>query len=286
MMQYFQVYFQCLLICVLLQISFAFNATDCPVCFRIIKACKPSLYPATVVKKRTNIDLLKKFCSHSKTLYVEEAKFCYDMDSFHHELSRLFSMKADENRICKKVFGLNPNFCPTSPAASGLSVIGSTFKPSEGSNVDSDTLYKVEYETTVNITVDNLSSNNSCDNMTLSSGGNDGSINLVNVTVEENNESNVTGVGTEQPHASSSGNATTDRAVDDSGLFLPQNGEDYMCVFRPRHPRVFNPYYEYYECSIMEAAIYSSRSGEVFKRDSSSIKKKKREVFNPDVVYI
>lgn len=204
------------------------------------------------------MDLLKKYCSMTKSIYVEEVKFCYDLETFQHEISRLMSMNATENRICKKVYGLNPNFCAISAAASGFSTSGSTFKPTESAIADTDVLYQSQYE--------KVSNHNSSE--TEPSVG----------AADDDRNDKVT-----SPNAAES--SLPARPVNEAGLFLPDKDEEIMCVLRTRHPRVFNFYYDFYECSILDSVVYSCSTGEVFKTNTTNLKKKKREVFNPDVIY-
>ncbi len=84
----------------------AFNETQCPVCFRVVKASK-SLGESTNTKPSISFE---KYCALA-SLPVDEMKFCYDIDSFKRDLMKLFDFGADEGRICKRVFKENPNFC-------------------------------------------------------------------------------------------------------------------------------------------------------------------------------
>ena len=60
----------------------------------------------------TNAEVFHRYCNISK-LPVDERKFCYDTDSIRKEIYRLMDLGATEDRICRKVHKINPDFCKT-----------------------------------------------------------------------------------------------------------------------------------------------------------------------------
>ena len=106
----------------------------CPVCERIIRTVRRSAKDAKNVyseeissfdtnggksshKIRTSTvssdkEIFIRYCQLSK-LPVEERKFCYDTETNRKEIFRLLDLGADENRICRKVKKINPDFCNT-----------------------------------------------------------------------------------------------------------------------------------------------------------------------------
>ncbi len=54
----------------------------------------------------------ERYCS-LRNLSVDDQQFCYNTDSVKNELLRLLDLGADENRVCKKVYQINPDFCRT-----------------------------------------------------------------------------------------------------------------------------------------------------------------------------
>ena len=75
------------------------------VCLRIIRAIKRELKHSESSSK-----YLDRYCS-LKNLPVDEQKFCYNTDTIRRELIRLLDMGADEQRVCKKFYSINPDFC-------------------------------------------------------------------------------------------------------------------------------------------------------------------------------
>ena len=57
-----------------------------------------------------NSEAFEKYCV-IPTLDVEEQKFCYNTDTLRMDILRLLDLGADENRLCKKVKSINPDFC-------------------------------------------------------------------------------------------------------------------------------------------------------------------------------
>lgn len=58
------------------------------------------------------IDSLNSYCQ-LQTISVEDQKFCYNIDTIKGDLQRLLSLGANDDRICKKVKSVNPDFCVT-----------------------------------------------------------------------------------------------------------------------------------------------------------------------------
>ena len=72
------------------------------VCFRLIRAVRGSGDPAT--------KSLDRYCN-LESISVEEQQFCYNTQGFRSDILRMLDLGADENRICKKVHSINPDFC-------------------------------------------------------------------------------------------------------------------------------------------------------------------------------
>ena len=53
---------------------------------------------------------LNRYCN-LETISVEEQQFCYNTQGFRSDMLRMLELGADENRICKKVNNINPDFC-------------------------------------------------------------------------------------------------------------------------------------------------------------------------------
>ena len=75
------------------------------VCLRVIRAIRRELK-----NSESSAKYLDRYCS-LKQLPVDEQKFCYNTDTIRRELVRLIDMGADENRVCKKLNSINPDFC-------------------------------------------------------------------------------------------------------------------------------------------------------------------------------
>lgn len=76
------------------------------VCVRMMKSIK-SYASAQGIK---NSEGFEKYCA-IPTLDVDEQKFCYNTDTLRMDILRLLDLGADENRLCKKVKSINPDFC-------------------------------------------------------------------------------------------------------------------------------------------------------------------------------
>ena len=63
-----------------------------------------------------NEKVFERYCNLSK-LSVEEKKFCYDTESIRKDIFRMMELGATEERICKKVNKVNPDFCKTLAAS-------------------------------------------------------------------------------------------------------------------------------------------------------------------------
>jgi hypothetical protein len=74
-----------------------------PVCSRVIKASRE-------LSTDKPSKLFEKYCSLS-ILSNEEQQFCYNSQGFQSEISRLLDLGADEKRICKRIYKINPDFC-------------------------------------------------------------------------------------------------------------------------------------------------------------------------------
>lgn len=55
---------------------------------------------------------LNRYCT-LQTISVEDQKFCYDIDNIKADISRMLKLGAEDERICRKVKSINPNFCAT-----------------------------------------------------------------------------------------------------------------------------------------------------------------------------
>ncbi len=55
-------------------------------------------------------ETLSRYCL-LQTISVEDQKFCYDIDNIKGEVSRLLKLGASDERICRKIKSINPNFC-------------------------------------------------------------------------------------------------------------------------------------------------------------------------------
>ncbi len=55
---------------------------------------------------------------------MEDAKFCYDIDTIQMELKRLFDLGANDDRICRRVYSMNPHFCGGSSVKAGAKQSG------------------------------------------------------------------------------------------------------------------------------------------------------------------
>lgn len=88
----------------------ALTESECPVCFRVVRAAKALGASSGAGSSGSSANSFERYCSLN-TLEVSEAKFCYDTDSFKKDMMKLFDFGADEKRICKRVFKENPNFC-------------------------------------------------------------------------------------------------------------------------------------------------------------------------------
>ena len=55
-------------------------------------------------------DVLSRYCS-LQTISVEDQKFCYDIENIKGEINRLLTLGASDERICRKVKAINPDFC-------------------------------------------------------------------------------------------------------------------------------------------------------------------------------
>ena len=49
-------------------------------------------------------------------ILVDEQRFCYNIETVKLDLNRMLLMNADENRICKKVKSINPEWCTAKQA--------------------------------------------------------------------------------------------------------------------------------------------------------------------------
>ena len=99
------------------------EASDCPVCFRVITASIE--YGKTMkddISQRSKISVtdlgesaaskaFQKYCDLESSLEVEEQQFCYNVGNVRNEIYRLLDMKASVKRICNKVKSMNPDFC-------------------------------------------------------------------------------------------------------------------------------------------------------------------------------
>jgi hypothetical protein len=74
-----------------------------PVCSRVIKASRE-------LSTDKPSKLFEKYCSLS-ILSNEEQQFCYNSQGFQSEINRLLDLGADDKRICKKIYNINPDFC-------------------------------------------------------------------------------------------------------------------------------------------------------------------------------
>ncbi len=57
-------------------------------------------------------DSLERYCKLDN-LAVEDSKFCYDINTIQQEITRLLKFGASDERICKKLKAINPDFCIT-----------------------------------------------------------------------------------------------------------------------------------------------------------------------------
>ncbi len=55
-------------------------------------------------------EALEGYCK-LENISIEDEKFCYDIDSIKADIKRLLTLGADDDRICKKVKSINPDFC-------------------------------------------------------------------------------------------------------------------------------------------------------------------------------
>lgn len=77
-------------------------------CERVIRASKELGTKQGVATSAA----LEKYCD-VPTIEVDEQKFCYNIATLKKEVNRLLDLGADENRVCKKVKSVNPDFCLT-----------------------------------------------------------------------------------------------------------------------------------------------------------------------------
>ena len=75
-------------------------------CYRVVRAARK----LGAASNESGADAFVRYCT-LESLPVDEAKLCYDVDSFKQDILNLFNYGADENRICKKVHSINYNFC-------------------------------------------------------------------------------------------------------------------------------------------------------------------------------
>jgi hypothetical protein len=61
-------------------------------------------------EKSTSFDALYRYCS-LQNLAIEDAKFCYNIDTIKGEINRMMTLGANDERICKKIKSVNPDFC-------------------------------------------------------------------------------------------------------------------------------------------------------------------------------
>jgi hypothetical protein len=97
-----------------LSIIFAFRQYYPPihqkVCIRVIRAAQSLSQKDSTLSKAS---ALQQYCQLPQ-LGVEDAKFCYDIDTIQKELKRLLDLGANEDRICRRVYAVNPHFCMSS----------------------------------------------------------------------------------------------------------------------------------------------------------------------------
>jgi hypothetical protein len=46
-----------------------------------------------------------------ENIATEEQQLCYNISTFYNELKRLLMLGVDDQRLCKKVHSMNPDFC-------------------------------------------------------------------------------------------------------------------------------------------------------------------------------
>jgi hypothetical protein len=62
---------------------------------------------------KSNVTLFNKltqYCS-LQNIDIEDLKFCYNIENMKESMNRILSLTDDENRICKKLKEVNPDFC-------------------------------------------------------------------------------------------------------------------------------------------------------------------------------
>lgn len=81
------------------------------VCLRVLRASRD----LTKQDKSGTLSVpeaLAKYCQ-LQNIPVEDQQFCYNIDTMLKDLSRLISLGATDNRICKRIKSTNPHFCST-----------------------------------------------------------------------------------------------------------------------------------------------------------------------------
>ncbi len=79
---------------------------NCPICNRVIRAVN-----YFSIKNNVKADVaLDKYCKLT-SLEVDEQRFCYNIETIKSDINRMLLMQADENRVCKKVNSINPDWC-------------------------------------------------------------------------------------------------------------------------------------------------------------------------------
>lgn len=59
----------------------------------------------------------EKYCGMA-SLEVDDQKFCYNTEPLRRDIFRLLDLGADEQRVCRKIRAVNPDFCPSRSSAS------------------------------------------------------------------------------------------------------------------------------------------------------------------------
>jgi hypothetical protein len=79
------------------------------VCTRVLRASRDM---AVKDGKGSVMDSFVRYCQ-LQSISVEDQKFCYDSDTIKGDIQRLLSLGANDDRICKKIKSINPDFCMT-----------------------------------------------------------------------------------------------------------------------------------------------------------------------------
>jgi hypothetical protein len=85
-------------------------------------------------EKTTSFEALYRYCS-LQNLAIEDAKFCYNIDTIKGEINRMMTLGANDERICKKIKSINPDFCLSKISSSSSFSSSPSFTAGGSSNV-------------------------------------------------------------------------------------------------------------------------------------------------------